>query len=1071
MRARAILHLGGLVAILAIAVQPATASAATQSRDDPSDAPNGALGKADLRTVTWDVSGATAKLTVSVDASTYPVDLRAQIGVHVLIDTDRDGTADAEVVATRDVDGVAIDVQVRGLDRTLSTETCQDLAGKAIGAPATLSSTVAGGLETFSYTFDPTVLPGGLASFRWAVFGQAPPDGAVGGPWDVLPDAATVDPADPNPGDERCDASKSGVRVRIKNGVAFPDPVVPPPPIPAHGPVAALALAGGQPKAGAGAVLDASRSTAGSAAHVVAYQWDMNGDGHLDTNTGHNPIAHLIIGSRAQTVVVHVIDSAGATASASIVVSPSPSSAGCLPDASIGVLRIRAQCIRHDGADLVAEPGLVDTRSGFGNDYAVSLNGIALVTHDPHATVRFDMARHEIAAHGHFRVMVLNAPQGDMVFLETGDSGFTWPMPAGGGNAHGEPSRILSFQVSHSCHDLVADYDTGGLRPVCAEVPGGFPLTGEIGLGVDTTTYDAIFDVNLTVGRDVTGTGRVRMRASIVLGSLVLDSVGFEIAGATIGPVTLNHLRFSYEQPGTGNPLHEGDQWDAAVGIETSNLFEAEGRMIFVDGQFNYMSADLTFQPGILVYPAVFLNRFAAEIGVNPFRYGGGLGANFATLVQVNANFLYAYLPDRTIALRMDGTASVKGIPLASAYSEIWSNGYMTMGGGIGIRYPSGRTPVITLVGRVDMWFEAEPDNSVRFQGGSTVDVGVGPLSGRVVAFVNNDWFAGCFDRFLTVAYNWNTRVASSMLGCDLTPFSFEPLHDRGPLRPAAAAAGDAPAKAFTVAPGQRALVLGVDAASGAGTAPKVTLTDPHGHVYTPSDTPDRPFADGGFRSFYATGSESTLLRVEHPIAGEWTLTPRAGSTPIDKVRSADALPPLHVSAHVRGKGRFRTLTWRASGLAGRSVRFAEHGKNTGRTIVETKKASGSVRFAVQDGSAGVRKVEAFVGAGVLPVAAPVVARYKAPGLTRPGRPGKLKAKRKGETITISWPRLRGARGYLVAVRGSDGRRELHLMTGRKHLVRILTVGHKTKLTVRVAGWVSSERAPGPARALRVRRA
>ena len=41
-------------------------------------------------------------------------------------------------------------------------------------------------------------------SFRWIVFGQAPPDGAAAGPWDAMPDAAS--PAAANPGDRRCDA-------------------------------------------------------------------------------------------------------------------------------------------------------------------------------------------------------------------------------------------------------------------------------------------------------------------------------------------------------------------------------------------------------------------------------------------------------------------------------------------------------------------------------------------------------------------------------------------------------------------------------------------------------------------------------------------------------------------------------------------------------------------------------------------------------------------------------------------------------------------------------------------------
>ena len=182
-----------------------------------------AVGKADLRSVAWDVGATSAKLTVGLDASTFG-STRALIGVHVLIDADSDSIADHEVVATRNADGVKVDVALRDLDRTLSTPDCQDLAGKGAGPAGTVATTIAGGRETFSFSFDPNVLPGHLASFRWAAFGQAPPDAAASGPWDVMPDAANPDPGAANPGDRRCNSAKSGVRVRMKSGVAFPDP-------------------------------------------------------------------------------------------------------------------------------------------------------------------------------------------------------------------------------------------------------------------------------------------------------------------------------------------------------------------------------------------------------------------------------------------------------------------------------------------------------------------------------------------------------------------------------------------------------------------------------------------------------------------------------------------------------------------------------------------------------------------------------------------------------------------------------------------------------------------------------
>jgi hypothetical protein len=169
-RARALPRLGGLLAIVALllALAPTTVRAATQTRDDPSDAPVGAFGKADLRRVAWNVSSGSADLTVGVEASSYGAGERALIGVHVLLDADGDGIADREIVATRNADGAMVDFNLRNLDRTLSSADCQDLAGQATAAQATVATTLANGLETFTFSFDRTLVPGSLTAFRWA---------------------------------------------------------------------------------------------------------------------------------------------------------------------------------------------------------------------------------------------------------------------------------------------------------------------------------------------------------------------------------------------------------------------------------------------------------------------------------------------------------------------------------------------------------------------------------------------------------------------------------------------------------------------------------------------------------------------------------------------------------------------------------------------------------------------------------------------------------------------------------------------------------------------------------------
>jgi hypothetical protein len=1064
-----------LAIVAALLVLPATATAAVQSRSDPSDAPTGPSGKADLRTVTWDVSGTSATLTISVDASTFGSAERALLGVHVLIDRDGDGLADDEVVATRNADGLAVDVALRVLDGTLGTADCQDLAGKATSAQGTVGTKLGGGRETFSFTFDPTMLPGHLATFRWAAFGQAPQDGSASGPWDVMPDAANPDAGAANPGDRRCDSAKTGLRVRMRSGIAFPDPTPPPPPPPpvsqpppAPKPVVVLALPGGQPQAGAPATIDASGTAIAPGAHAVAYEWDMNGDGHVDTNTGPNPIAHVVTGAAAQTVIVHATDSNFNTGVATIVLHPGPSPAGCRPEESIGVLRIRAACIRHVGDDIVADP---EPSMRYWENFVVSLNGVSLVTRDPHATVSFNVRDREIVAHGRFRVMLLNVPGGDITLFESGTDGFSWPLPSGAGVAGGEPASIFSFEAARDCNG--SDENGGAVEARCAEVPGGFPVVGMIALGIDTDTYEATLDVNVRVGTPLEVTGRTRLRASAVLG-VILDSVGFGIANAELGPVTVDRLAFVYEPPGRGSPPHEGSQFDVQMelGFETPQ-FSVGGRMIFIDGVFNYAGADVMFSPGILVYAGVFLNRFAGSFGINPVRAGGGLGASFASVLQINANWAYAGFADGTRAMRGDGSATLAGGELANLHMDFWSDGYFSYSGRLGYSYPTATDPTFAVFGQTDFWVEAEPDGRrARYQGDGDLAMLIrGVRITSIHGFINNEWAAACGFGFRGT-HNYVTHADSVMPAfptCDIGDVTIQPTRPHEGIVPPEASSAQArpPARALTVAAGERALVLEVE---GQGGAPKLTLADPKGRIYRPTATPDKLVPDGSFVSAYLPGGGVTLLRVQHPRAGTWTLTPEPGSPAIGTVHRAEALPALHVTARVKGRGRSRVLTWNARGLGGRTIRFTERAKDVGQTIVVTRKQRGSARYAIEDGRAGPRRIEAQVTTedGV-PVMTPVVTRYRAPGPARPHRPGRLKARRRHGTVTVRWRGVRGADGYRVTVTGSDGRKELHFVSRKKRRVRILTVAPPTRLKVRVAGWRGIRSIVGHARTVKVR--
>ena len=250
----------------------------------------------------------------------------------------------------------------------------------------------------------------------------------------------------------------------------------------------------------------------------------------------------------------------------------------------------------------------------------------------------------------------------------------------------------------------------------------------------------------------------------------------------------------------------------------------------------------------------------------------------------------------------------------------------------------------------------------------------------------------------------------------------------------------------------------------GTGGAPNLVLIGPDGHRYVPTSEAAKPVRDGAFTSVFLPAAEAVLLRVENPAAGDWGLEPEPGSPAIESVSSATALPKLDISAKVSGKGRTRTLTWDARGLAGRSVRFVERGKNVGQTIVKTRRAHGHARYTLQDGSAGRRTIEAEVTSGKLTMSAPVVARYKAARPPRPARPGKVRVGRRVETVTMRWAKAAKADGYVVRIVGDNGRREEFRVSAKRHRTRIFAVAATTRLKIAVRAFRGTPANRGRAR-------
>jgi len=478
------------------------------------------------------------------------------------------------------------------------------------------------------------------------------------------------------------------------------------------------------------------------------------------------------------------------------------------------------------------------------------------------------------------------------------------------------------------------------------------------------------------------------------------------------------------------------------------------GELRFVGGEFDYGLAELTVPGGIPVGPGILLNRFRGEFGLTPTRIGGGLGVSLAAVAQINGNFFYQS-GGGAAQLHVDGDFSLAGHRLATAYFDYYSTGYVGFGGRF--MFNAGG---LGVDGRLDGWFEGQPGGGTRFQveGSARVDVWI--IHAQVGILVNNDWIAGCAGvrTFLGtvsghVAYRFRDGNVDAWFGCDLGGYRIRPLRHSGP--PARAAqAGEG---SVQVAAGERVLALEL---TGAGGPPVVTLVGPGGERYTTPAQPGEVAGEAGrwvAAQFVERGR--TIVRVERPTPGLWRIVPEGGSPALSGLRTSAALPDPGLRVRVAGRGDRRVLRWTMNAAPGQEIRLVERGTTTQQTVCVARAARGTCRFRPDPGARS-RRIEATLVHDGVPKRTSVAARYRAPN-QRPGRPARVRVRRRGNRAVVTWRRARRATAYEVTVRSNDGRRELHVTRRRRVVVRGLVPEDTLRVSVR--GEAGSARIAGPA--------
>ncbi len=541
----------------------------------------------------------------------------------------------------------------------------------------------------------------------------------------------------------------------------------------------------------------------------------------------------------------------------------------------------------------------------------------------------------------------------------------------------------------------------------------------------------------------------------------------FEIGEAALKPIfKVKDASFQYYFPSYEEPS-KADTWQAkgtiTFGEEVAQL---KAEMAFKKGNFRSAAMSLKIKPGVPIFSGVFLNEIGASLGVEPLVFGGSLGANIAEVLELELEFKYREATEKELGFfGGEGRLSYKENKIASLAGDVYSDGYVDAALKVELKLPFGsKEPVVEVRGGVSFWDEPNhaPEALWQVQGEAYVKIWIIEVEGQVL--VNNEYVAGCVGvNGFGVQGHYHFKdsgvgggfFAFSNCSDQLKEFKIKPAgkHSGGFVKEESALRRRAPAgltasanraraasgesETFQLPAGTQAEELRINTSSG---SPVVRLSGPGGQTYTTPAAPGKVASvPGQFIAAIAPDPTQLLVMLKHPKGGTWTVQALPGSGPLGKIETAEDVPPASVRVHVRhAHGRSFALSYSiAHYVPGTAVRFVERGRDTTHVLGTARSASGTLRFAPEEGLSPSRQIFAYLldGEGV-ETRELAVGRYTAPGAFRPAKPS-LRIARRRSSALLTWSAVPGAHTYSVAVRGSDGRLETHILKASIHSVLI----------------------------------
>ena len=542
---------------------------------------------------------------------------------------------------------------------------------------------------------------------------------------------------------------------------------------------------------------------------------------------------------------------------------------------------------------------------------------------------------------------------------------------------------------------------------------------------------------------------------------LHLESLVIEVDYVAIGPLVLEELRIEYAS--------DGEVWTGHTRLSfpphpVGAVVSADVR--FDMGNFTRGGAELTFPaPGTPLGPGIFLTqiRFSLELEPNTQVGGGatitaGPNARNIGIVQVDGDFTFRFRPG-PVLYDQRGALSIGGIPLAENRFTMSADGFAQYSGRLALDVGLARLSG-DMLGFID-GRSASFGGSLRGEVCVVFPTPVGDLCLDEEGVVSSKGFAACIaatvlGKRISGGYglHWGDNPydpGNVLIPCDTGPYR--------ELPPVAARAAQAGAP-FTVPSGAPTATV---RATGQGGAPALRLTAPNGEVIETGDGPEETTSTAGALIIRSAAASTTWVVLDRPRSGGWSVALKPGSAPLATIASSVGERALRISGRVSGRGRTRTLRYRASGVGSRTVRLVEQGKGVYHELGTARARGGRLRFTPAEGGSRKRAVLALVERDGLAIDRRRLASFRAPAPRKPGRVRALRARRKGGGLLVTW---RGAGRHVVSVSLDHGRRLQLPVRGRR--VRIPRVPRYAGAGVSGRGVTATGRT-GPARRLRVK--